>query len=63
MALPEYKNLTALELRMADHYADIGDAAALRNFQKLSASREGRYPADTDAHNNPLLRPSDGRTK
>ena len=56
MALPEYKNLTQSELDQADHYAEIGDGAALRAFQRLSASREGKHPdkLNSDAYNNPM---------
>lgn len=42
MTLHEYKNLTQSELEMADHYAEIGDASALRRYQKLSADRENK---------------------
>ena len=37
--LPGYENLTDDELFLADHFAEIGDHAALRMFQETSASR------------------------
>lgn len=39
MPLKEYENLTDHELSMADHYAEIGDFAVLRQYRELSASR------------------------
>ena len=45
MPLTEYRNLTAEELVWADHCAETGNSAGLRECQRLSASREGR-----DAH-------------
>jgi hypothetical protein len=38
--LDEFKNLTQSELNQADHYAEIGDFAAVRSFAKLSKKRE-----------------------
>lgn len=37
--LTEYENLTAEELKWADHCFDIGDQRALAELRKLSASR------------------------
>lgn len=53
MALPEYKNLTSSELEMADHCAEIGDTAALRRYQKLSADRDGK-PVNEQRYFNPM---------
>ena len=54
MCLPEYKNLTQSELEMADHYAEIGDMSALRRYQEISASREGR-PVNKTTYDNPMI--------
>lgn len=53
MSLPEYKNLTADELEMADHYAEIGDMNTLRAFQRLSASR-GSEELNPDTYLEPM---------
>jgi len=55
-SLPEYRNLTPDELEMADHMAEIGDCAALRRFQDLSASREGKTgrEANPEQYDNPM---------
>lgn len=53
MPLPEYKNLTQSELEMADHYAEIGDMSVLRQYQQLSASREGGS-IERSTYDNPM---------
>tara|TARA_R110000787_G_scaffold193899_3_gene305455 strand:- start:4721 stop:4924 length:204 start_codon:yes stop_codon:yes gene_type:complete len=37
--LPEFKNLTQHELNMADHYAEIGDGAAVARYAQVSKDR------------------------
>lgn len=54
MSLPEYKNLTQSELEMADHFAEIGDMNALRQYQQISAAREGQ-PVNRDTYDNPMV--------
>ncbi len=54
MALPEYRNLTESELKMADHYAEIGDRSALHQLQRLSATRGGAGISGNDVRYTPL---------
>ncbi len=54
MALPEYENLTESELEMADHYAEIGDRAALHQMQRRSATRGGAEVNGNDVPYIPL---------
>ena len=53
MVLPEYANLTTRELEMADHYAEIGDMARLREYQRLSATR-GNGQLNTKTYAQPM---------
>lgn len=49
--LPEYKNLTPSELVWADHFAETGNFAALRELRELSASRDGEKPYRKEKEN------------
>jgi hypothetical protein len=39
----EYKNLTSEELVFADHYAETGNTAGLREMRERSSTREKEY--------------------
>lgn len=54
MPLPEYENLTQSELEMADHFAEIGDMSALREYQRISAKRGGYKAQDYPEYNQPM---------